>query len=97
MSAPEIATSSVFVDSETLNTPICKGYEFSADKPVNFDELINQYFYTGFQAHNLGLAIDQINQMLHFKFQPGDLDEDEEIPIVVLRCVVLTGFPFFGR
>ncbi|OHT04499.1 hypothetical protein TRFO_28009 [Tritrichomonas foetus] len=78
MAAPEIATSSVFVDSETLKTPICKGFEFTAEGPINYEELIGNYYYSGFQAQNLGLAIEQINQMLHFKFQPGDLDEDEE-------------------
>lgn len=79
MSAPEIATSSVFVDSETLKTPICRGFEFNAEGPIDYDQLISRYYYSGFQAANLGLAIEQINQMLHFEFKPGDLDEGEEI------------------
>ncbi|KAH0792186.1 deoxyhypusine synthase [Histomonas meleagridis] len=74
-SAPEIATSSVFVDSEVVNSPVCKGYEFDADKDIDFDALFKSYLYTGFQATNLGLAIDQINEMLHFKFKPGEVDE----------------------
>lgn len=78
---PEIATSSVFVDSETLKTPICRGFEFTAEGPINYEELIGKYFYSGFQAANLGLAIEQINQMLHFKFQPGDLDPNEPVKI----------------
>ena len=79
--APEIATSSVFVDSEVLESPICKGYEFDANKEINYDALFQSYLYTGFQATNLGLAIQQINDMLTFKFKPGDLDEGEE-PII---------------
>lgn len=75
--APDIAKSSVFVDSETIETPIVKGYEFSAEQPTNFDELFAKYAFSGFQATNLGNAIEEINKMLYFKFKPDELQLEE--------------------
>ena len=80
MAAPEIATSSVFVDSEAVKSPVCHGFEFTAEGPIDYEAMFKSYLTSGFQASNLGKAIDQINQMLHFKFKPGDLDEDDEKP-----------------
>lgn len=86
MAAPGIATSSVFVDSEVVNSPVCRGFEFKADQPVDYEAMFKAYLHSGFQASNLGKAIDQINEMLHFKFKPGDLEEDEEKPVYGLEA-----------
>lgn len=80
MAAPEIATSSVFVDSEVVKSPVCRGFEFTAEGPIDYEAMFKSYLTSGFQASNLGKAIDQINEMLHFKFKPGDLDEDDTKP-----------------
>ena len=81
MTAPNVARDAVFVESQALTGDICRGYEFDADKPTDYEQLFKKYLYSGFQATNLGLAINQINEMLNFKFKPGDLDEDEEVPV----------------
>jgi deoxyhypusine synthase len=81
MAAPDVATSAVFVDSETPDTPICRGFEFGPDGPIDYDAMFRSYSTSGFQATSLGKAIDIINEMLHFRFKPQDFDEGEE-PVV---------------
>lgn len=39
------------------------GYDFQKG-PVDFEALLNTYKYTGFQATNFGLAIEEINKMV---------------------------------
>lgn len=39
-----------------------KGYDFN--KGVNFPELLQSLKFTGFQATNIGMAIDEINRMV---------------------------------
>lgn len=48
----------VLVKSEELDdrTPRIKGYDFN--KGLNYEELLDSYLTTGFQATNLSLAID---------------------------------------
>jgi deoxyhypusine synthase len=78
MAAPEVATSAVLVDSETPDTPICRGFEFQVDGPVDYDALFRSYSTSGFQATHLGRAIEIINDMLHFRFDPQDFEAGEE-------------------
>ncbi|CAD2093683.1 deoxyhypusine synthase, putative [Plasmodium vinckei brucechwatti] len=69
------AKSSVFVKSTKIpeKTDVVKGINF--EKKVNLHEFINQYKYMGFQATNLGIGIDEINKMIHYKF----LDNKEDV------------------
>ena len=76
MAAPEIATSSVFVDSEAVKSPVCHGFEFTAEGPIDYEAMFKSYLTSGFLASNLGMAIDNINHMFKLKFKPGDLYED---------------------
>lgn len=39
-----------------------RGYDFS--QGLDFEKLLDSLKYTGFQATNIGLAIDQINRMV---------------------------------
>jgi deoxyhypusine synthase len=78
MTAPETASSAVFVESEPIDSPICRGFEFTSEGPIDYDALFRTYAVSGFQATNLSLAIDQINQMLHFQFKPGEIEDDEK-------------------
>ncbi|EUD65759.1 deoxyhypusine synthase [Plasmodium inui San Antonio 1] len=65
------AKSSVFVKSNKIpdNTDVVKGINF--EKEVNLHEFVNQYKYMGFQATNLGIGIDEMNKMIHFKYAEG--------------------------
>ncbi len=62
---PQIAIDALLVQSESLpkDAPIVKGYTFEGDK-VDYDELFKCYTATGFQATNLGRAIDVVNGMV---------------------------------
>ncbi|CRH04011.1 deoxyhypusine synthase, putative [Plasmodium relictum] len=71
------AMSSVFVKSAKIpdSIDIVKG--INMDKELNLHEFINHYKYMGFQATNLGIGIDEINKMIHYKYI--DNDEKKEI------------------
>jgi deoxyhypusine synthase len=78
MAAPESARAAVFVESESLDSPVCRGFEFSAEGPIDYESMFRAYATSGFQASNLGRAIDMVNEMLHFQFKPGEIDGEKE-------------------
>lgn len=45
-------------------TPIVKGYDWN--NGINYDQLLGSYLHSGFQATNLGLAIEEINKMVNY-------------------------------
>lgn len=63
-SEPEIAKGAVLVKSEKLPniTPVVKGYEWN--NGIDYDQLLGSYLHSGFQATNLGKAIDEVNKMV---------------------------------
>nr|AWH67714.1 deoxyhypusine synthase [Tabernaemontana elegans] len=92
------ARSSVFKESETLEGKCQKieGYDFN--KGVDYRELLKSMVSTGFQASNLGDAIEVINQMLDWKLSDEcpaeDCSEVEGDPTfrASVRCKVFLGF-----
>lgn len=58
--------STVFKESESLEGKCIKieGYDFN--QGVNYPQLLKSFVTTGFQASNLGDAIQVINQMVSF-------------------------------
>lgn len=60
--------STVFKESESLEGKCDKieGYDFN--QGVNYPKLLRSMLTTGFQASNLGEAIDVVNQMVLFPF-----------------------------
>ena len=93
---PGIATTAVFVESETLpvNTPKVSGYDFNG--PFDFERFMDAYFTTGFQATNLGLAVQEINKMLQWTLNDeplkpeDDLTDPEERKKV--KCTIFLGY-----
>lgn len=90
--------SSVFKESETLEEACIKieGYDFN--RGVDHSQLLKSMVSTGFQASNLGDAIDVVNQMLDWRLadEPvsegcaaaeGDLAYRESV-----RCKLFLGF-----
>eukprot|EP00933_Yihiella_yeosuensis_P073397 TRINITY_DN82058_c0_g1_i1.p1 TRINITY_DN82058_c0_g1~~TRINITY_DN82058_c0_g1_i1.p1 ORF type:complete len:406 (+),score=90.85 TRINITY_DN82058_c0_g1_i1:159-1376(+) len=75
---PAIAADAVLVQSEKLTSAIVRGYDFN--KGVNYYALMESYMTTGFQATNLGLAIEQVQRMIDWSLadEPVAPDEDEE-------------------
>lgn len=61
---PEMAKDAVLVKSEKLPdvTPMVKGYDWN--NGIDYDQLLGSYIHSGFQATNLGKAIDEVNKMV---------------------------------
>ncbi|CAE7499463.1 dhps, partial [Symbiodinium sp. KB8] len=87
---PGLATDAVLVKSEEIpeGTPEVHGPDFDASPSL--DDLMAKYLYTGFQASNVGLAIDEINRMLTWRLshEPVKPDEDEELKDPEVRAKV---------
>jgi deoxyhypusine synthase len=62
--APELAKEAVLVESEKLpnDTPIVTGYDWN--KGRNYEDLFKTFVHAGFQATNLGKAIEEVNKMV---------------------------------
>ncbi|XP_010543758.1 PREDICTED: deoxyhypusine synthase isoform X1 [Tarenaya hassleriana] len=90
--------STVFKQSESLEGKCIKieGYDFN--QGVNYPKLIRSMLTTGFQASNLGEAIDVVNQMLDWRLADESIPEDcgeEEKDLTYrksVRCKIFLGF-----
>ncbi|KAK6797725.1 hypothetical protein RDI58_005427 [Solanum bulbocastanum] len=88
----------VFKESENLEGSCTKieGYDFN--KGVNYDELIKSMVSTGFQASNLGDAIEIVNQMLDWRLShelPTEDCSEEERDVAYresVTCKIFLGF-----
>ncbi|XP_031252364.1 deoxyhypusine synthase [Pistacia vera] len=90
--------STVFKESESLEGRCTKiqGYDFN--QGVNYSLLLKSMLSTGFQASNLGDAIEVVNQMLDWRLSneaiAEDCDDEEKDPAYreSVRCKVFLGF-----
>jgi len=73
---PAIVTDAVLVPSEKLTSATVVGYDF--DCGVDYSKLLESYLRTGFQATNLGMAIEEIERMLDWSLAAEPVPEDEE-------------------
>ncbi len=80
---PSVSASAVLGESSTLpsTVPICKGMDFgaaaSSDKNI-LDQIMESFQTTGFQATNMGLAIDQIQQMRNWRLSDIEWKEGDD-------------------
>lgn len=74
------------------DTPQVKGYDFN--QGVNYSELFKSYIHTGFQATNVGLAIEQINNMIKKRQEPWT-KHNGVIQQVPTKCPCLTSCTIF--
>lgn len=88
----------VFKESESLEgtLPKIQGYDFNHG--INYTELLKSLVSTGFQASNLGDAIETVNQMLDWRLSHEQVTEDcsqeEKNPTYreSVRCKIFLGF-----
>tara|TARA_R110002050_G_scaffold87537_2_gene185280 strand:- start:259 stop:477 length:219 start_codon:yes stop_codon:yes gene_type:complete len=61
----QVAVDSVLGPSKGVpeGTPLVKGYDFNDG--IDYNKIFETYKHAGFQARNLGLAIDEINRMVN--------------------------------
>uniref|UniRef100_A0A7E4W7F4 deoxyhypusine synthase n=1 Tax=Panagrellus redivivus TaxID=6233 RepID=A0A7E4W7F4_PANRE len=92
------AAEAVFVRSEKIadDTPQVRGYDFNAG--IDYEKLLDTYLTSGFQATNLGLAIDEVNKMLAARAEaaPKEDDVDPNFPYPEGRprpaCTIFLGY-----
>jgi len=73
---PAIITDSVFVQSEAVQSQVVQGYDFN--NGVDYDALLDSFVTTGFQAMNLGRAIEEVRAMLKWSLADEPIPEDED-------------------
>ncbi|KAF8820427.1 deoxyhypusine synthase [Cardiosporidium cionae] len=98
-SLPQLPREAVLVDSQPLEKnvlPVC-GINF--DEDVSLDSLCKSFLTSGFQATNLGLAIEEIRRMIKWRLSDEPVDEDDigtsyEDPLVraKTRCTIWLSF-----
>jgi len=96
VSGLETAKAAVLVQSEEVDPtlPKVRGYDFN--EPFDFDKFIGSYLTTGFQASNLGQAIETIKSMLAWRLSDEEVKETDEVQEpearARVRCTVFLGF-----
>jgi deoxyhypusine synthase len=93
---PSVSASAVLGESSPMpqDTPICRGFDFNAfqkNKEDNDDilsSMMKSLRHTGFQATNLGMAVEQIQQMRSWRLSQVPWQEgvdDPELSSMALR------------
>jgi len=87
---PSIAADAVLVKSEPLTSEKVVGYDFN--RGVDFNALMASMKQTGFQAMNLGKAIEEVDRMLDWSLadEPVAADEEDEFKSLEVRKQVRT-------
>jgi len=81
---------------EFLDKPIVKGYDFN--KGLDYSKVFETLTTTGFQATNLGLAIEKVNEMIKWRLsdEPAKEDDEAKYPTKAakanLRCTIFLGY-----
>lgn len=94
---PAAALKAVYVESiDISDREIVKGYDFN--EGINYEKMFASYRHTGFQATNLGLAIEEVNKMIKWRLSDEPIGEDEteefKDPEVraKTRCTIYLGY-----
>ncbi|XP_050532246.1 probable deoxyhypusine synthase [Daktulosphaira vitifoliae] len=89
---PEKASDAVFKKSTKLEAPVVRGYDWN--NGINYESLLSTYRYSGFQATNFGLAVEQINKMLEEREKPFQKDIHEQNEFIKRRsnCTIFLGY-----
>ena len=73
----EKAKNSVLVKSDdSYAKEIIKGYDFN--EGVNYEKLLDSYYYTGFQSTNFGKALNIIDNMISWRLSDDKIADDED-------------------
>lgn len=91
---PDIASDAVLVASEEMPAGSEKvaGYDFN--QGIDHHKLLQSYKYSGFQATNFGLAVEEINKMIECRKLPIPEDKTElcEMNGVKNNCTIFLGY-----
>uniref|UniRef100_A0A2S2PJ34 deoxyhypusine synthase n=1 Tax=Schizaphis graminum TaxID=13262 RepID=A0A2S2PJ34_SCHGA len=91
---PQKASEAVLKKSLDISTenPTVKGYDWN--NGIDYEQLLSVYRYSGFQATNFGLSVEQINKMLDEREKPFEEDIHEEDEFIKRRsnCTMFLGY-----
>lgn len=95
---PALATDAVMVQSEEMpeGSEEVVGYDFN--KGIDHHALLQSYKYSGFQATNFGLAVEEINKMILSRQLPIPAEKaascasPELGPVIHNNCTIFLGF-----
>ena len=62
-------------DIGQIATEVVSGYDFN--KGLDYEAMFKTFRHTGFQATNLGLAIEEVNKMINYRLSDDPIEEDE--------------------
>ena len=93
-SVADAATAAVFraTTADVSSFPVVTGYDFNSG--VDYERLMASFLTTGFQATNLGLAVQVVRDMLEARDRPFKPDDKEEDEFVRRRngCTIFLGY-----
>uniref|UniRef100_A0A182UF31 deoxyhypusine synthase n=1 Tax=Anopheles melas TaxID=34690 RepID=A0A182UF31_9DIPT len=94
---PAVAKEAVLQESSKLpeNTPQIRGYDWN--EGYSYEKLFSSYAHSGFQATNLGKAIEEVNKMIAARRVPlaeDKLDQYEEDEFIKRKnsCTIFLGY-----
>lgn len=94
-SLPETAKEAVLVKSADVAFLKEKVVGYDWNLGINYSELFNTYIHSGFQATNLGLAIQEVNKMLDCRKQSltNTVTQDDD-PFITVKynCTIFLGY-----
>lgn len=61
----------------------CKGYDFN--QGLDYNALFITYINTGFQATNVGEAINEINKMISWRLSDEPIKDDESEDLKIME------------
>ncbi|GKY92341.1 hypothetical protein MPSEU_000205100 [Mayamaea pseudoterrestris] len=78
---PSVSATAVLGESATLppNMKPCRGHDFNASNDI--DSIMKSYLSTGFQATNLALAIQQVQQMRTWRLSDIEWKEGDDLAL----------------
>jgi len=65
----------VYQESVEMKGEEVRGYDFN--KGLDYEAMFKTFRHTGFQATNLGLAIEEINKMIKFRLSDLPVADNE--------------------
>jgi len=84
----DLARQAVLQESKPEEFPLAEkkpvqGYDFdknlTENGEIDYKKMLDCYLTTGFQATNMGLAINQINEMLECRFSPDETENSDTV------------------
>lgn len=72
---PAALTQAVYVESVEMKGEVVRGYDFN--KGLDYEAMFKTFRHTGFQATNVGLAIEEINKMIKWRLSDEPIAENE--------------------